>query len=496
MSSCYTSWKIAKTGEHIPCFIGDKPSTSLYNPMRDAEQFTTMVQDGYTVICGLASGLHVNEVVNQFPNNKIIVVETNNQTIDFLLHSGYVTISNNVVLCTIEDLESTIVKTYFPPLDGNFSVVPLRSWVDANKDTYDAITVCIKSALSEISSDVSTQAQFGKIWNRNILQNLSICETISNNGILDILKTTFPTQKKAFIAGAGPGLEDSITELKCNRNEYFIISTDTAFHALSEQDIDCDIVVSIDPQLISTSHFMCKKHKNTIFAFDLCANTASVRAVLKEGNPVCFFKSNHPLCVYADNWFENIFGESYFPTVKSDGGTVTLTALNFARLVGFSDIVSAGCDFAYTKNKMYAKGIYMDSIFNAQSKRTKTTENCFLSIMFRSPLIRRKNSITTNLLNVYKQYFDNFFKSNSSNGKLKKISEFTPIYKKQGFVFQKFIAYYRNNLNTSVQKDVRIDSKMLKATLLPYIAWYVRTSENTIKKSEIYKIALNATIHF
>ncbi len=494
MSSCYSSWKIAKTGEAVPCFTNGKPSASMYNPQREAEQFAQLLNEGFNVIVGYASGLHVKESLSQHKNGKIIVVEKNTETIHFLLSNKDIIIPKHIHLCTVEELDSVIINEYFPPIDGNFSVVPLRSWVEANPTTFEDIKIRVQSTLKDISADVSTQAHFGKLWHRNIIQNLSICEQSGYARLLDIRKSQFPTAKTAFIAGAGPGLEDCFNELKTNREQYYIISTDTAYHSLTEQGIVSDVVVSIDAQHISHSHFMCEKNQNTIFAFDLCANPVAAKSLIRENYTICYFKSNHPLCTFVDNWYKSKYQSNFFPTITSTGGTVTLSALNFARKVGFTKYYTGGCDFAYSNGKMYSKGIYMDTIFNSISNKLKTTENLFASLFFRAPLIIEEKSKTTELLRTYKRSFDAFF--TQERGKITSVdtNEASLAIKSSSFPAKQFLQEYCEILHNGM--DSKKEQCFIEVTLYPYLAWYVSTNAVPVNRAKICEIGLNATVHY
>ncbi len=492
MISCYSSWKSAKTGESIPCYNDGKPFASLYNPKREAEQFADMVNSGFTLVAGFGAGLHINEIHKKYPHNKVIVVEKNEASITFLSESKII-IPEGIILCTVQELQASLLENYFPPIDGNFSLLPVRSWIDANSETFETIKQVVKKALDKISSDISVQSHFGKLWHRNIFENLKMCE---QSNLLDFYNTDFPVSKKAFIAGAGPGLESSINKLKKNRDDYYILATDTAYSVLSAAGIISDVVLSVDPQLISYSHFMCEKSSKTIFAFDLCASPIAVRNLKKDNHTLCFFKSEHPLCVYIDNWYSKEKGKSFFPTINSSGGTVSLAALNFAKEAGFASIESGGCDFAYLQGKMYAKGIYMDAIFNSISNRFNSALNYFSSIMFRSELVKVKNGKTTKILQTYKNAFDSFFAMfTQSNTSVHTTAERYTHYK-EGFLAKDFILQYKEQLIACNTSDDLAKTSSLYVTLLPYIAWYTHKNSCVIKKEKIYEIALNTTIHF
>ena len=479
--SCYSGYKIAKTGHIIPLFSDAKPSCSLYNPLRDAAQFCSLIENGTTLIAGYASGIHIEAAIQKFPHNKIIVVEKNVATIDYLRSALNIKFSNSITLCTIDTIEETLLAHYYPPKDGNFQFIPLRAWADANDESLSIIKENIQKALNAISQDISVQAHFGKIWQRNIIQNLQLCSSVKNGKLVDFFNSSFPTQKEAYIAGAGPSLENDFEILKNNREQFFVIATDTAYHALCEQDIHCDVVISVDAQAISRSHFMSKRNYETVFAFDLCANSTPIKKVINT-NPVLFFKSNHPLCTYADLFANKATGQDYFPTIESSGGTVTLAALNFAKLAQFSTIRTGGCDFCYSKGKTYAKGIYMDAIFNAESTMFETSENNFCKILYRTPLIPLPdNSYTTDVLQIYSEAFNTFFENvilNTNNTNEYKIS-----FMNTGFPTEDFFNFYKTNIDSLPSKN-NFEKDDLFITLLPFLTWMSYKNKKSIENFE------------
>ncbi len=495
MSSCYTSWKTSKTGHEVPCYADGKPSASLYNPKREAEQFANTVSEGMTVIAGFTSGLHIDEIQKIYPNNKIILVEKNEQTISFLMKSSVVKIPKNIIMSTVDSVEEVLIQNYFPPLDGNFSFYPVRSWSDENNDIIEVLTKKIKCALDIISHDISVQSHFGKQWQRNIFQNLHICENLRDSKLVDIVNTKFPTQKTALVIGAGPSLDTDIKKIIKERNKFFIIATDTAFTSLSKHNVVSDAVISIDAQHMSHSHFLGDKNKSTLFVFDLCANSVAVKKIVEKGLDICFFKGEHPLCKYVETWYASTEGGAFFPTISSAGGTVTVAALHFASLTGFKNIETIGCDFAFTNRKVYAKGIYMDDIFGAISNKFKTVQNHFSSIMFRTELIEMGGIKSTAILQKYRESFDSFFNNFSgcqkNNNRDLLISYYSKI-----FPSSKFKKHYYNEIRLCAEKSAQDTHTPLFFSLLPYFAWYFHKNPNEGKKNNFYKIALNTTIHF
>ncbi len=490
MSSCYTSFIISKTGHCIPCYKNNKPSSSIYNPVKEANNFVEGIKEGFNIIFGYGCGLHIIQLLHKLPTSKILVVEKNEESINFLRNLDDLVIPDTVIFCTPSSLYATLLQVYFAPLDGDLGIHSLRTWVDVNKDEYESGTDIIHSVIQTISKDISTQAHFAKIWHRNILQNLEICSNHSASRLIDIQSSIFPTAKTAFIAGAGPSLENDIAALKENREKYFVIATDTAYAALSLHEIHCDVVVSVDPQHVSMNHFFSSKNDRTLFAFDLCANPVAIKNLSKQKKLISLFKSEHPLCVLADTWYKDISGNQigFFPTILSEAGTVTLCALNIARFCGFTKYVTSGCDFAYTNGKMYASGTYIDTIYNAQSNKLQDTQSLYTKLMYKSTIIMAQDgkTRTTKLLQDYKKSVDIFFENISSNSNSTGRTSLDFRTYDTLFKYTDFMTYYVRQLEKN--------EKIALSSILPLVSYYNFNKKQNLLFEEILKIAQKTTV--
>ena len=132
-----------------------------------------------------------------------------------------------------------------------------------------------------------------------------------------------------------------------------------------------------------------------------------------------------------------------------------------------------GADFSYPKHKPYAKGSYLDSLYQIADNRLNTTEKQFSKLMFRTELKQTENAVTTTVLESYKASFEEYLK-------------------KQGCTFCKNNNVYETNvkntqhlaispLTSSFSYSSFIDSlktnKESEICFLPYIAWLRKKSE-------------------
>ena len=511
--SCYATWVQSKTGCFLPCYEDGKPSASIYNPEKEASSFAALdvfSQAGFILVAGIGAALHLNELAKRRPDARIAAVEANEESLRFVLTDPRVKLDDRIAVCTADSLYDFLLERYFPPADGNFCLFPLRSWAQANPLVFERIKESADKALSDIGADVSTQGRFGKLWHANIMRNLFLYSSANAHLIADFTRTAFPTEKTAFIAGAGPGLENSFDDLKRYRDSYYIVATDTAFAALSAQGIASDAVVTIDPQLLSIDHFYAPIDAKTLFICDLCCCPAVVQRVLQNGARILFFKSAHPLCSLIELLHApEKNAEPLFPFFDCSSGTVTLTALDFAVKAGFKRIATGGADFCYTGGKAYVKGSYFDHLFGTQSGRLLPAQQEFCALMYRSELesvccaAGGQKAFTTPLLKQYKNAYDQFcalhagtvefVHANEVPAKIKRAPQHThqrdphgdsyfaagtdTVRKARRFTlkdYENFLLRYVNELQSLQPHNAQANGSAVQKSILPYAAWHAR----------------------
>lgn len=402
----------AKDGNKIPvCRKNTEgPETALhskYNPLREAEGFAANADSGclFFVILGLAGGYHIEKVLEKCPKAKILAVEISQSAIDFLSQIPCVKkllSSKQVLITDVSGIEETLLFSYRPAVHGNLTILPLRQWETVFEEKSREAREKITKTIRLLAADYSVQSHFGKIWQKNILSNLSTAEKAKS-----FEKISTDTKKTAAIIAAGPSLDENIRELRGNRQKYFIIATDTAWSALTKHKIISDAVVSIDGQMVSHQHYMEKIHEDTLFVFDLCANSSAARKVLEKTGNVLFVESGHPLAQYASLYT----GRQSFAHIDAGSGTVTIAAANFARALGFPNerTVFFGADFSYIGGRPYARGTYLESQFHSKSTRFSGAEKLYSALMYRTPTIKiSEGKITTEILEAYKNSLADF----------------------------------------------------------------------------------------
>ncbi|MBQ0166957.1 MAG: DUF115 domain-containing protein [Treponema sp.] len=470
--------QIAKNGSAVPVFQNGRTLFSAYNPERDAESFFSAHKEafdtaGCILVGGIGNGLHLKILSEQYPEKQIIAFEADEVSLAFS-KANLVCPLESVVMTEISQLNYILPANYLPALHGNFAFASIRSWSDNLKDRMDTILSMINGVISTISADYSVQAQFGKLWHRNILVNLKHYDAIQDKQTFDF--NGFETGgRKAAIIGAGPSLDESILTLIEHRKEFCVFSTDTAFGTLKAAGITPDFIVTVDSQSISEQHFIGHNLKGTVLAADLTANSSIIRKAINQNCPLLLFHNNHPLSLLIDEWLSSVkHTESPFPSIDSGAGTVLHAAVDLSRKLDFQEQVFFGADFSYINGKPYTKGTYLEQQFFACEKRTANGETAYNKVMFRSPLISLSSDIyTTEVLKRYQKALESYLDNGYNQNKIT-IAPPHPV------KMADFTSWY-------LEKLQKKDKKVL-FSLLPLFAWYKKNFLNADTES-VYAFA-------
>ena len=489
MNSIYIDIELSKTGLKIPKFKSGKLIHSKYDPEKEAINLVNNIdENSFYLVTGIGAGFFIKKLSEKYPNSKIVAIENSQDDIDFLEeHFNIISElkNKNVIITTTENLYDSLLQNYIPSIYPSFKLIEYRSWILENQDIFEKIQNITSEALKNIAQDFSTQAHFGKIWQRNIINNLK--QISSDTEII------FPKEKIAVVVAAGPSLDKKIAWIKENRNKIFIFATDTAYKTLQKEQIFSDAVISIDGQNISYQHFLRKINDKTIFIFDLCGNSSCIRKIKKNGNNIIFTTTGHPLITFAEQTQNTDYN---FIFANAGTGTVTISALDFANKVGFNEIIVIGADFSFPNKKPYAKGTYLEDIYLSNNNRATTIEKNYISLMYRTEIIKDLKYPTTKILQSYKQAFQKWLEDNNYTFTQKdemyyckkESNKNIKLFKQQKFDFEKFCS--------EINKQ-NIDK--LKIGLLPYISFLrLKDSKKNIKSNfeELLNLAVKDIVRY
>ncbi|PIE98261.1 MAG: hypothetical protein CR988_03975 [Treponema sp.] len=470
-SGDYANTSTTKTGMICPQLKNGHLLHSKYAPEREAVNMFSGNEE-FVLFSGIGSGIHIRYFLDKFKDKHCAITESNFEAFRSLLELIDISdiLSNKRVHIfspiTAESFEKDIIKNYLPAVHGNFTVKTLRPWSQYFPQEFNLLTEKIKTGMETIKSDFSVQANFGKLWVRNIFLNLQLADKIN-----PAMPET-DNSKTALILGAGPSLEYGIKKIKNKRKEYVLFSTDTAYSVLLNHHIVPEFYVSIDPQNISYLHIKNMQQRNVIGVFDLCSNSTVPELFYKHGNTVIFTSGKHPLTANLPE----------FPFMNTDSGTVAIAALDLAKRLGFSKTEFTGLDFAYSEGKAYANGTYLSKIYHSCSNRISPTENYFTKLMFRAPVsANKKNGKITyrsSVLDFYAKNFTNYKFDNS-------------IWKKSDFAKFDYKKFFENLLH-----DLKTKNTESLTGFFPLLAYYKTKNTKILQNFSAFDLVINEILQY
>lgn len=500
----------ARDGTLIPVFADGKTMYSRYAPLKDAQTFAQKAGNAvFVIVFGLGSGLHIQALLNCGVQH-IIVLEENTCSIHFLtttFNLAPLLSDFRITVCTPQELYNTITTKYIPALYGDAICLPQRAWADHHTEITATATAILKEAIVSLSADFSVQAHFGKLWHRNIFQNLHLAGKLQTCTIPQQIFDKAHKQQKAVVTGAGPTLERYLPYIKQYRQDICVIAADTTLQPLLQNNIIPDITVTLDGQQISAEHFYGINAPQMLLAADFCANCTLTRRLAQQNYPILFTYNKHPLSTAAARYI-NSKTDSHIPYIETGGGTVIMAALDLAVQLGFTDIALAGADFGYTDGKPYTQGTYLDKRYYSLSTRVQPAEYSFASLMYRGDSVKKqKNFFSTPVL---QQYYNSYltYKQKNADVLIMRLGYETsdqPCFpgrhtEKTSFIparvsysaADSFSAYFVRELAALLdKKEVSvICSSPVFIALLPLMAYYRRT-HHAINTTDSYLDFLN-----
>ena len=292
------------------------------------------------------------------------------------------------------ELKNYLLGNYLPVLFGDLSSIIHKPSFLLNEIKFLETSDMIKSIITLVSMDYSSQSCFGKRWFTNIIRNLPIAYNST---------CSLPYINEAIITAAGPSLEDNLDEIKNRKSGSFLIATDTSWPFLFKQGIFPDVIVSMDCQHISYCHFFNDIPDTVPLVIDL----ASPNILASRAKQVIFYSSNHPLCRFiSSHW-------CYFPSLDTNGGNVSHTCASLAISLGAKKLTFLGADFSYPMGKCYARGTYIYNNFEKRSCRLVPVESLFQDLVFRNQVLERISEdggfrYETGQMSFYKSSLENF----------------------------------------------------------------------------------------
>ncbi len=337
---------------------------SKYDPKREAAGVLKEQDlEGITaaVFFGFGLGYMVECFLDLHPGIPALVVEPDMPFFLAALASRDLT----HIICS--DLVDFLIGTDPDPLAARLEQLPaaglhvvrLRSVYDKDKDFYEHVDTLLQSFAARKLVNISTMDRFGKLWVRNLFQNVDILLRFPGVRSLEGLFQGIP----ALTLSAGPSLDEVLPSIQALKQRMLLVAVDTALKPCLACGVEPDFLLVVDPQYWNTRH-VDTPIGNVTTILEPATHPRVKRFLSGNGFLTGSF---FPLGQY----FEEIVGTK---GQIGAGGSVSTTAWDFTRFLGIERIYMAGLDLGFPGKKTHCQGTFLESLWYEQANRTESVE--------------------------------------------------------------------------------------------------------------------------
>ncbi|MDR1363294.1 MAG: DUF115 domain-containing protein [Spirochaetaceae bacterium] len=214
-----------------------------------------------------------------------------------------------------------------------------------NAEVYEAEAAMLRKLIATEWSNAMTLSKLGRLYIRNAIRNLILLASRAD------AEKLFFGNRPALVLGAGPSLDDFLNNVKQRPppEACVIICADTALRPLREHGVKPNLVVTLESQHWNLRDFKGMGDWRVPIAMDLSALPA-VNEFL-GGETYLFWTRWTELSL-----FERLSALKLLPVELPPLGSVGLSALSLALLLGTGPVFTAGIDFSFTLDKYHCRG--------------------------------------------------------------------------------------------------------------------------------------------
>ena len=206
--------------------------------------------------------------------------------------------------------------------------------------------------IKQADASARTQNLFGKKWFKNFFSNLNLLSNI-------IIPDSFSCQ--FLITGSGPGLEDSLEEIKKNKNNFFLLAVSSSVASLTHKNINPDLIISVDGGNWALLHL-----------FECIRNTSKIKLAINMTAALPSQCQDASFLVICDGslWQSIILKELKIPFITlPQRGTVSASALDLAFSLTNSNVIITGMDLSQKDLLDHTRPYAFDKLWDEKASR-------------------------------------------------------------------------------------------------------------------------------
>lgn len=336
----------------------DVPIDDIENPKLAVQKHlksnikSEMKSNDKIVVFGIGLGYLLDEVFNEYPS-KIFLYEPDVELLHFVLNnvdiSEHLSSGRVYVSCDMDDIITKLSESYISK--DKIEIVYLQNYAIVKNQEMLLLTQKVFDACKSKMVDINTITKFSQRWLDNTLNNVAnINKPDVEVSLLSDLENKFLGQT-ALIAGAGPSLNDNISNIQKNRNKFVIFAVNKSVPFLTQNGIYPDFVVCLD----------AGNMQKTLDVPDEYIARMNCIFDIRTDKTIFNKKFKKMFVEFSDSDTVSRKMATYNKSMNfyETGGSASTLAFVSAVKLGFSKIILAGIDLAFKENVIYANGEIM-----------------------------------------------------------------------------------------------------------------------------------------
>jgi hypothetical protein len=386
---------------------------SRYDPVREARRLLALEVQPETssaLFLGLGLGYLPEAFLALHPGRPLAVVEPEPALFVQALACRDLTAllsSPDVSWFLGEEPEAVIMGLDALPL-SRLAVLRLRPLYLRRLAYYRKLELLVRSLADRKEVNLNTLRRFGRLWVRNLLDNLE--EFVRAPGVsrLQGLFTGIP----ALVLAAGPSLESVLGHLGELRTRLLLVAVDTSYPLCLRAGVEPDFLVTVDPQYWNSRHLDRMPIREAVLVCEPAAHPSIFRRLGGQRPALYFVSSFFPIGRFLEEHF-GVRGK------VGAGGSVATTAWDLARLLGASPLYMAGLDLGYPGRRTHCRGAYFEELVHVLGGRLAPGELAGFRALTEAGAFPARSAgggttLTDRRMVIYQWWFENQLKQHGA----------------------------------------------------------------------------------
>jgi hypothetical protein len=294
------------------------------------------------------------------------------------------------------------------------AIIRNRALIDLDKEWYGVVEEKLRTWSMRDDVNSATLKRFGKRWVRNLSRNISAIRDyagvsrlagLAASDVADGIAAGVTDGAPVFLAAAGPSLDKARPFLREIHKRCVTVAVDTSFRFFTDNGIQPDFVLVVDPQFWNSRHLDRCPCGNTALIAESAVYPPVLRLPFKN---IFLCGSLFPLGSFVEKRVDP-------KGALGAGGSVSTTAWDFARTLGSKEIWIAGLDLAFPGLKTHFRGAVFETRSNSASTRFNPAETWVVRALrdggpFKAPCASGGQVLTDRRLSLYAAWFENSFR--------------------------------------------------------------------------------------